>query len=165
MPKQSKPKTVKVKDIFGKCCRVYEEELLNSAKRSVDARFKSGEELTTFGRARGYVRLLIGQYEREVFYVLWLNSQHRVIKHGVLFQGTLSSGAVYPREVVKDALSCNAAAVIFAHNHPSGDSEPSKADISLTRELKRALALIDVQTLDHFIVGNTVSSLAELGLM
>lgn len=158
-------KIVKIKDIFGKRCQISEENILGYAKECIDARFTGGEMLTSSALTRHYIKLLIGEYEREVFYVLWLNNKHQVIKHGILFQGTIDGSMVHPREVVKDALSCNAAAVIFAHNHPSGHSEPSQADISITRRLKNALALVDVRTLDHVVVGDTVASLAELGLM
>ena len=109
--------------------------------------------------------MLIGEHEREVFYAIWLNNQHQVIKHGVLFQGTVDGAAVYPREVVKEALSCNAAACILAHNHPSGESHPSQADIAITRKIKDALSMVEIRTLDHIIVGATVASMAELDLM
>jgi len=98
--------------------------------------------------------------------VLLLDAQHRVIAIAELFRGTLTQTSVYPREVVKAALRANAAAVIFAHNHPSGVAEPSSADEMLTRTLKQALSLVDVQTLDHFIVAGTKTlSFAERGLL
>ena len=101
--------------------------------------------------------------ERESFVCLWLDAQHRLIEAETLFAGTLTQTSVYPREVVKAALAHNAAAVILAHNHPSGVIEPSSADLSLTDNLKHALALVDVKVLDHFIVGGASSplSLAE----
>ena len=98
--------------------------------------------------------------------MLLLDAQHRVIAIEELFRGTLTQTSVYPREVVKAALRANAAAVIFAHNHPSGVAEPSSADEMLTRTLKQALSLVDVQTLDHFIVAGTKTlSFAERGLI
>jgi len=98
--------------------------------------------------------------------VLFLDSQHRLLVAEELFRGTLTQTSVYPREVVKAALAHNAAAVILAHNHPSGVAEPSRADELLTQSLKQALALVDVRTLDHFVVaGNRVVSFAERGLM
>jgi DNA repair protein RadC len=101
-----------------------------------------------------------------VFVGLFLDSQHRLISADELFQGTLAQTSVYPREIVKAALGHNAAAVIFAHNHPSGVAEPSRADELLTQSLKAALALIDVRTLDHFVVaGGQVVSFAERGLL
>jgi len=113
-----------------------------------------------------YLRLYFAGKEHETFVVLHLDSQHRVIEAEELFRGTLTQTSVYPREVVKYALRHNAAAVIFAHNHPSGVAEPSHADEILTRSLKSALALVDVQVLDHFVVaGTTTMSFAERGLI
>ena len=104
--------------------------------------------------------------DREVFVVLLLDAQHRVIAVEELFSGTLTQTSVYPREVVKIALRHNAAALIFAHNHPSGVAEPSSADEMLTRTLKTALALVDIQVLDHFVVaGGATTSFAERGLL
>ena len=101
-----------------------------------------------------------------MFVALFLDSQHRLIAAEELFRGTLAQTSVYPREIVKSALALNAAAVIFAHNHPSGVAEPSRADELLTQSLKSALALIDVRTLDHFVVaGGEVVSFAERGLL
>lgn len=115
---------------------------------------------------RDYLRHAFANEDREVFVVLFLDTQHRLIEAEVMFRGTLTQTAVYPREVVKRALSTNAAAVIFAHNHPSGVAEPSRADESLTSALKSALVLVDVSVLDHFIVGSgTVTSFAERGLL
>ncbi|MCE1171971.1 MAG: DNA repair protein RadC [Azovibrio sp.] len=116
---------------------------------------------------RDWLRLHLGQLPHEVFMALWLDAQNRLIAHEDLFRGTLTQTSVYPREVVKSALSHNAAAVIFAHNHPSGVSEPSQADQLLTRQLQEALTLVDVRLLDHFIVaGNQPPlSLAERGLI
>src|SRR6266480_4700548 len=102
----------------------------------------------------------------EVFVCIWLDAQHRVISFEEPFRGTLTQTSVYPREIVKAALAANAAAVIFAHNHPSGAAQPSQADELLTRSLKEALALVDVKVLDHFIVaGNQALSFAERGLL
>ena len=115
---------------------------------------------------RDYLRLLLKDREHEAFVVLLLDAQHRVIACEELFRGTLTQTSVYPREVVKAALRANAAAVIFAHNHPSGVADPSHADEILTRSLKQALALVDVNVLDHFIVaGSRTMSFAERGLL
>ena len=115
---------------------------------------------------RDYLRLALGAREHEVFVALFLDAQHRVIAAEELFRGTLTQTSVYPREVVKAALRRNAAAVILAHNHPSGVAQPSQADELLTRSLIEALALIDVKVLDHFIVaGNQTLSFAERGLL
>lgn len=116
---------------------------------------------------KDYLCLLLGGVQHEVFVVLFLDTQHRVIASEELFRGTLSQTSVYPREVVKRALMHNAAAVILSHNHPSGVSEPSQADKTLTNALKQALNLVDVRVLDHIIVadGNGTLSFAERGLI
>lgn len=122
--------------------------------------------LTSPGSVRDYLRLSLSHREHEVFLCLWLDAQHRVLEAEELFRGTLTQTSVYPREVVKKALRVNAAAVIFAHNHPSGVAQPSQADELLTRNLKEALALVEVRVLDHFIVaGNQAISFAERGLL
>lgn len=113
---------------------------------------------------RDYLRLQIGAKPHEVFLALFLDAQHRLLCAEELFRGTLAQTSVYPREVVKRALEINAAAVVFAHNHPSGAAEPSRADELLTATLKNALALVDIRTLDHFIVaGPRIYSFAEHG--
>lgn len=128
------------------------------------ARFDSA--LTSPGAVRDYLRLALGRKEFETFVAVWLDAQHRVIRIEELFRGTLTQTAVYPREVVKAALAANAAAVIFAHPHPSGVAQPSQADELLTRNLKDALALVDCRVLDHFIVaGAQTTSFAERGLL
>jgi len=115
---------------------------------------------------RQYLSLHLTGLGHEVFSALFLDNRHRVIEYRELFTGTIDSAAVYPREIVKRCLSANAAAVIFAHNHPSGIAEPSDTDVRLTRKLVDALALIDVRVLDHLIIGQGVqTSLAERGLM
>ena len=115
---------------------------------------------------RDYLAAQLRHREREVFYGLFVDSQNALIDSRELFLGTLAGAAVYPREVVKQALACNAASVIFAHNHPSGVAEPSDADIRITQRLKEALALVDINVLDHMVVGNgQVVSLAERGLI
>lgn len=127
---------------------------------------RPGDAVSNPQAVRDYLRVLLSDQGREVFVVVLLDAQHRVIATEELFRGTLTQTSVYPREVVKCALRHNAAAVIFAHNHPSGVAEPSHADELLTRTLKSALALIDVQVLDHFIVaGSMTLSFAERGLL
>jgi len=140
------------------------------ANRALRERATARESLTSPGTVRehlaSYLRLTLGGREREVFIVVLLDAQHRIIATEELFQGTLSQTSVYPREVVKCVLRHNAAAVIFAHNHPSGIAEPSQADQVLTETLQRALALVDVKVLDHFIVGRGAAmSFAERGLL
>lgn len=125
-----------------------------------------GEALSSPTATRRYLRLRIGEREREVFTVLFLNSQHEVITVEELFQGTIDGAAVYPREVVKSALKHNAAAVILAHNHPSGVVEPSAADRRITERLQQSLGLLDIRVLDHVIVSTTgYCSFAEQGLI
>ncbi len=115
---------------------------------------------------REYLRLRLQALPHEVFIALFLDAQNRVIEIEELFRGTLTQTSVYPREVIKHALRHNAGAVIFAHNHPSGVAEPSRADETLTQALKQALALVDIRVLDHFIVaGSSVVSFAERGLL
>jgi DNA repair protein RadC len=115
---------------------------------------------------RDYLKLKLGERPHEVFLAIFLDAQNRVITDEELFRGTLTQTSVYPREVVKQALKHNAAAVILAHNHPSGLAEPSHADEALTRALKQALALVDIKVLDHFIVGGGMAmSFAERGLL
>jgi DNA repair protein RadC len=136
------------------------------ARRSTKEELKSGATLTSPGAVRDYLRLAIGSRPHEVFVCIWLDAQHRVIRFEEPFRGTLTQTSVYPREVVKAALACNAAAVIFAHNHPSGVAQPSQADELLTRNLREALALVEVKVLDHFIIaGNQAVSFAERGLL
>lgn len=124
-----------------------------------------GDALTSPHHVGQYLRLRIAGLEHEVFVVLFLNSQHQVLGIEEMFRGTIDGSSVHPREVVKAALRHNAAAVVFAHNHPSGVAEPSQADIRITERLRQALALIDVRVLDHMIIGRTITSLAERGLI
>jgi DNA repair protein RadC len=139
---------------------------LELARRSLHEELKAGSALTSPGAVRDYLRLALGRREHEVFVCLWVDAQHRVIRVEEPFRGTLTQTSVYPREIVKAALAVNAAAVIFAHNHPSGVAQPSQADELLTRNLKEALALIDVKVLDHFVVaGAQAISFAERGLL
>lgn len=113
-----------------------------------------------------YLRMTLKGENRERFLILHLDAQYRILASECLFSGTIDSAAVYPRDVVKSVLKKNAAAVMFAHNHPSGIAEPSSADIALTKRLQKALALVDVKTLDHFVVaGPTVVSFAQRGLI
>ena len=129
-------------------------------------RVRDTDALMTPAAVGDYLKLLLGGREHEVFAVLLLDSQNRVMKFVELFRGTLNQTSVYPREVVKLALATNAAAVIFAHNHPSGSIEPSRADEQLTFQLKSALALVDIKVLDHFIIaGTTALSFSERGLL
>lgn len=139
---------------------------LELSKRHVFETVMQGDVLSSPDQVRQYLSLHLTGLGHEVFSGLFLDNRHRVIEYRELFTGTIDSAAVYPREVVKRCLSSNAAAVIFAHNHPSGVAEPSDTDVRLTRKLIDALALIDVRVLDHLIIGQGVhTSLAERGLM
>jgi DNA repair protein RadC len=140
--------------------------VIELARRSLRECLESGSALTSPGAVRDYLRLALSTRNHEVFVVLFLDAQHRVMRIAELFRGSLTQTSVYPREVVKAALAANAAAVIFAHNHPSGVAQPSQADELLTRQLRDALALVEVRVLDHFIVaGNQTLSFAERGLL
>lgn len=135
-------------------------------QRALGERMRSRDNLCSPAAVRDYLRLSLGGREREVFVVLYLDAQNRVIAFEELFAGTLTQTSVFPREVVRHALLHNAAAAIFAHNHPSGVAEPSRADELLTQTLRQALALVDVKVLDHFIVGgDSALSFAERGLL
>jgi DNA repair protein RadC len=130
------------------------------------ARYSDNLSITSPGAARDFCRLKLGGLPHEVFCVLWLDAQNRLIAFEELFRGTLTQTSVYPREIVKAALARNAAAVILTHNHPSGVAEPSTPDQVLTQVLKTALALVDVRVLDHLVVSaSDVSSFAERGLI
>lgn len=125
-----------------------------------------GDALSSPGAVRDYLKLLLTQREHEVFIAIFLDAQHRVIASEEMFRGTLTQTSVYPREVLKAALRHNAAAVIFAHNHPSGVPEPSQSDRMLTDALKQALSMVDVRVLDHFVIaGASTLSMAERGLV
>jgi DNA repair protein RadC len=137
------------------------------ARRALAQEMTTRDTFSSPGQVRDWLRLRLATRQNEVFMALWLDAQNRLLKAEELFSGTLTQTSVYPREVVKSALGHNAAAVILAHNHPSGIAEPSRADELLTKALKDALAMIDVKVLDHFIVaGNTPPlSFAERGLL
>ena len=135
-------------------------------RRALREELRQREVLSSPAAVRDYLRLVFLGREHEVFCCVYLDAQNRVIECEELFRGTLTQTSVYPREVVKAALRHNAAALIFAHNHPSGIAEPSHADELLTQNLKQTLALIDVKVLDHFIIaGNSALSFAERGLL
>jgi len=140
--------------------------VLEMSRRALQEEVRSGDALNSPRAVKEYLQLLLRGRQQEVFAALFLDAQHRVLVSEELFHGTLTQTSVYPREVVKRALHHNAAAVIFAHNHPSGVAEPSQSDQLLTDALKQALALVDVRVLDHFIVaGAGCLSFAEKGLL
>ena len=136
--------------------------LIEQALAILSRRMRDKAHLGSPGAVRDYLRLSLADKEHEVL----LDAQNRVLSCEEMFRGTLTETSVYPREIVKTALTANAAAVIFVHNHPSGVSEPSRADESLTRQLKAALAMVDVKVLDHFVIaGSAFTSFAERGLL
>ncbi len=142
------------------------DEIICMARCLLKQRFRRGKSISNPRVTREYLKLQLSQYEYEVFAVLFLDNRHRVIALEEMFRGTIDGASVHPREVVKLALQHNAAAVIFAHNHPSGVAEPSQSDQSITKRLIDALALVDVRVLDHFIIGDEdVVSFAERGLI
>ncbi len=140
--------------------------VVEMARRAIMEEIAARDALSSPEIVRDYLRLHLGSLPHETFLGLFLDAQNRIVASEELFRGTLTQTSVYPREVVKRALHHNCAAMIFAHNHPSGVNEPSNADQALTQALKSALALIDVRVLDHFVVaGNGVMSFAERGLV
>lgn len=140
--------------------------IFEMSRRALLEQLHERDVLTSPQAVRHYLNMKIGGQPHEVFMALFLDAQHRVLAVEELFRGTLTQARVYPREVVKRALYHNAAAVIFAHNHPSGEPEPSEADKLLTEALKAGLQLVDIRVLDHFVVaGNKICSFSELGLL
>ena len=140
--------------------------VIELARRALAATLSERPVFESPAAVKSYLQLQLAQLTREVFAVLFLDHQQRLLAFETLFQGTLSQTSVYPREVVKRALALNASAVILAHNHPSGVAEPSRADEFLTKSLKDALALVDVRVIDHIVVGTgSTVSFAERGLL
>lgn len=151
---------------LGEAKYVQLQAVLEMAQRALGEKLKQGLALNSPTAVRDFLRLRLHNRPHEVFVAVFLDAQNRVLAVEDLFSGTLTQTSVYPREVVKRALHHNAAALIFAHNHPSGVAEPSRADETLTATLKRSLALVDVSVLDHFVVGaDAVLSFAERGLL
>jgi DNA repair protein RadC len=141
-------------------------QILLQAEELIDQQFhRQCVALSDPQLVRVFLKIHLGRHAHEVFAVLFLDSSHRLIEYVELFRGTIDTAQVHPREVIKEALVRNAAAVIFAHNHPSGVAQPSKADQRITMQLKEALDLVGVKVLDHVIVGESVTSFVELGLL
>jgi DNA repair protein RadC len=140
--------------------------VLEMSRRYLNEEIAGRDVLTSPESTRQYLRARLRNLQHEVFACLFLDNRHRVIEYKELFRGTIDGASVHPREVVREAMRANAAAVIFAHNHPSGVAEPSQSDLRITQRLKDALALLDVRVLDHFIVGEGGgTSFAERGLL
>jgi len=155
-----------VRDVTGDYRLANADEVLLAAQRVLARQMRGSEALNSPQLVRDFLRVKLGALEHEVFAVIHLDAQHRVIEYVEMFRGTVSQASVYPREVVKESLARNSAALLLVHNHPSGVAEPSRADEMLTQTLKSALALVDVRVLDHLIVaGNTIMSFAERGLL
>lgn len=140
--------------------------VLESAQRLIYRKFRAKTRvLKDPDGVREFVLLQLGPREHEVFAAIFLDNRHRLIEYVELFRGSVDTSSVHAREVVKEALARNASAVVFVHNHPSGDATPSQADVLVTRRLKSALALVDIQVLDHLIVGDSIVSFAERALL
>ena len=135
------------------------------AQRYYEATLPPGQSIRSPSDTKAYFQARIRHLGHEMFCCLFLDNRHRVLRFDEMFRGTIDGTSVYPREVVKEALAINAAAVILAHNHPSGIAEPSQADIRITENLKQALALVDIRLLDRVIVGDGITCLSEQGLV
>jgi DNA repair protein RadC len=155
-----------IRDSKGEYRLATADEVLKAARQVIGRRVRRGTSMTSPQLVRDFLRTKLAELPHEVFVALLLDTQNRLVQYIELFRGTLAQTSVYPREVVKAALAHNAAAMILAHNHPSGVAEPSRADELLTQSLKQALALVDVRVLDHFIVaGADTLSFSERGLL
>ncbi|HBT2927569.1 TPA: DNA repair protein RadC [Klebsiella pneumoniae] len=155
-----------VRDAQGRYLLATAEQILEGARQAIERKMQRGTSFTSPAAVKEYLRAKLAGFEHEVFAVLFMDTHHRLIEYAEMFRGTIDGASVYPRELVKEALRLNAAAVIVSHNHPSGNSEPSGADRALTQRLKEALGLVDVRVLDHVIVAGTdTTSFAERGLI
>ncbi|MBS0516276.1 MAG: DNA repair protein RadC [Proteobacteria bacterium] len=155
-----------VRDSQGRYLLATADQILDAARQAIERKMQRGASFTSPAAVKEYLCAKLAGFEHEVFAVLFLDTRHRLIDYVEMFHGTIDAAEVYPREVVKQALRLNAAAVIISHNHPSGNPEPSAADRALTAQLRQALALVDVRTLDHIIVaGGSTTSFAERGLI
>ena len=160
------PSVLLVRDGAGDYRPAEADEVLRAAQRLLSEQLRGREVLSSPQVVRDFLQVKLGALQHEVFAVLMLDAQHRVIEYVELFRGSVSQTSVYPREVVKESLARNAAALILVHNHPSGVAEPSQADEFLTQTLKTALSLVDVRVLDHMVVAGTdLVSFAERGLL
>lgn len=149
---------------LGEAKYVQLQAVLEIGRRHLLETLKRGDPLTSPAATRDFLRAQLRNYPYEVFACLFMDNRNRVIEYEEMFRGTIDGASVHPREVVRRALFHNAAALILAHNHPSGVAEPSTADKQITRRLREALSLVDVRLLDHFIIGDgEFTSLAELG--
>ncbi len=155
-----------VRDSQGRYLPASADDILEAARQVIDQKMRRGAPFSSPAAVKEYLCAKLAGFEHEVFAVLFLDTGHRLIEYREMFRGTIDGASVYPREVVKEALRLNAAAVILSHNHPSGKPEPSGADRTLTQRLTASLNLVDVRVLDHIIVaGHDTRSFAELGLI
>lgn len=142
-----------------------EQQVMEIAREIALNNAPKGQGFTSPNRVKAFLQNICRGLEKEIFGVLFLNSQHQLIAAETIFEGTIDAAPVYPREIIKAIMKHNAAAVILYHNHPSGVAEPSQADERVTKRIQTALNTIDVKMLDHFVVGNEVVSFAERGLL
>ncbi|EPO7629471.1 TPA: DNA repair protein RadC [Citrobacter freundii] len=155
-----------VRDTQGRYRLASADQILEAAREAIEQKFQRGASFTSPIAVKDYLRAKLAGFEHEVFAGLFLDAKHCLLEYVELFRGSINGAAVYPREVVKEALRTNAAAVVFSHNHPSGNPEPSAADQAITRRLKEAMDLIEVRVLDHIVIaGNQGTSFAQLGLL
>ncbi|MDP1541039.1 MAG: DNA repair protein RadC [Moraxellaceae bacterium] len=155
-----------MRDANGRYATATPEAVLEMARVIIDQKMQRGESFTSPEAVKDYLRVKLAGFEHEVFAILMLDNQHRLIAYSELFRGTVGNTSVHPREVIKEVLAKNAAAVILAHNHPSGHPEPSSADREITDRLQAALEMIDVRILDHIVVGGLKTvSFVEKGLL
>jgi len=155
-----------VRDVAGQYRPAEADEVLLVAQQLLAAQVRGNDVMSSPAVVKDFLRARLGNLPHEVFAVVHLDAQNRVLDYVEMFRGTVSQTSVYPREVVRDALLRSSSALLLVHNHPSGVADPSRADEYLTQTLKQAAALVDVRVLDHFIVaGSSVQSMAELGLV
>ena len=155
-----------IKDANGSYSEASTDQVIGAARRTLRRTFRKGKAIRSPADTEAFLVAELATEPNEVFCCLYLDNRHRVIKFDRAFAGTIDGTSVYPRVIVKRALELNSAAVIFAHQHPSGVAEPSQADERITRRLKSALELVDIRVLDHLVIGgDTVVSLASRGLL
>jgi len=150
---------------LGQAKYVQMQAVVEMSRRYLEEKIHRGDALENVSDVKNYLKARLQHYPFEVFSCLFLDNKHRVIEYEELFRGTIDSASVHPREVIRRVLHHNAAAIILAHNHPSGVAEPSQSDQMITQKLKQALEMIDVRVLDHFIIGDELVSFAERGLL
>lgn len=154
-----------IQDQGGRYLPAPKETILSEARRLGSTQLRHGAVIASPEKAKEAIGQKLFSHPHEMFACLFLDATHRVLAFAEMFRGSINCATIYPREVVKEALRLNAAAVIFAHNHPSGDSKPSPQDIELTRKLSDILKVVDVRVLDHLVVGETVVSMADAGFL